>query len=443
MTARSVAFRQKFVRQPFVFQKAGYKLPPEGSTTNVLLVRTEALVLSAALSLLFVFAYGACNALAASRANVGTAFFSWELRIPFVPALILPYMSIDLFFVASFVLCSDRIELRTYARRIATAILIAGASFLIFPLTTGYPRPEVNGWARHLFEFLWSFDKPHNLVPSLHIALASLLWPLYARHTRGLARWLVHGWFVLMVASPLFTWQHHVLDVATGALLGQVCVFAFPEKRERALVRSAVTNFRIARLYAAGSMLFASLAFVLGYSVAFWFWLFLWPSVSLALIASAYVRGDSSVFRKRDGRLPMSTRVVLGPYLFGATISRLIYRRQKREPWIEAAPRVYRGRLLTRREAQAIRAMGITGVLDMTAEYSETRSFQGIEYLNVPVLDLTKPSRGQLDLAVVFITKHAGRGGVYVHCALGVSRSVAAVEAYFALQQTEPRRRLR
>src|SRR5205807_8968808 len=157
----------------------------------------------AALSLLFMFVYGACNALAAARDDVGTAFFAWELRIPFVPEMILPYMSIDLFFVASFVLCADRIELRTHARRIAAAILIAGGAFLLFPLATGYPGPWVSGWSGRLFEFLWSFDEPHNLAPSLHVALASLLWPVYARHTRGLARWLVHGWFALMIASPL------------------------------------------------------------------------------------------------------------------------------------------------------------------------------------------------------------------------------------------------
>jgi protein-tyrosine phosphatase len=167
------------------------------------------------------------------------------------------------------------------------------------------------------------------------------------------------------------------------------------------------------------------LALVIGH----WWWLLLWPAVSLALIATAYVRGSSSIFRKKDGRLPISTRVVLGPYLFGAKLSRLIYRRNRR-PWVESAPGVYCGRLLTKREAVAMRAMGITGVLDLTAEHSETRAFQGTEYLNVPVLDLTTPSRDQLDAVVAFITKHAGRGGVYVHCALGVSRSVSAVEAY-------------
>jgi protein-tyrosine phosphatase len=79
-------------------------------------------------------------------------------------------------------------------------------------------------------------------------------------------------------------------------------------------------------------------------------------------------------------------------------------------------------------------------LLDMTAEHPETLASLDIEYLNVPVLDLTQPSQPQLDAAVAFITKHARRGGVYVHCALGVSRSVAAVVAYVASLQPEPNR---
>lgn len=435
--------------------EAQSKLPPEGGTTNVLPISflgvlrdsesgrlagsrrpwEEALLLSAALSLLFVFVYGLSNSLAAGRSNVGTCFCEWELHIPFVPALILPYMSIDLFFIASFLLCEDRIELHAHARRIAAAILVAGLAFLMFPLTTGYPRPEVSGWSGSLFQFLWSFDKPHNLVPSLHVALASLLWPVYARHTRARLKWLVHVWFALMIVSPIFTWQHHLLDVWTGAMLGHLCVFAFPERLDRKLVTSGASNFRLARLYAAGSAILVLLAFAIGN----WYWLLLWPAVSLALMTAAYVRGSSSIFRKKDGRLPISTRVVLGPYLLGAKLSRLIYRRNRR-PWVEFAPGVYCGRLLTKREALAMSAMGITGVLDLTAEHSETRAFQGTDYLNVPVLDLTTPSSDQMDAVVAFITKHAGRGGVYVHCALGVSRSAAAVAAYIASQQSEHRR---
>src|SRR6185369_5515050 len=392
----------------------------------------EALSLSAALSLLFVIVYGLSNALATGRPDVGTCFFEWELHIPFLPALILPYMSIDLFFIASFPLCDDKIELHAHARRVAAAILVAGLVFLMFPLTTGYPRPEVSGWSGSLFQLLWSFDRPHNLAPSLHVALASLLWPVYARHTRARFSWLVHVWFALMIVSPIFTWQHHLIDVATGALLGQLCVFAFPERGDRALVRSGASNFRVARLYDAGSAILVLSASGIGH----WWWLLLWPAVSLALIAAAYVLGSSSIFRKKDGRLPISTRVVLGPYLFGAKVSRLIYRRNRR-PWVESAAGVYCGRLLTKREALSISAMGITGVLDLTAEHSETRAFREVDYLNVPVLDLTTPSRDQLDAVVAFITKHAARGGVYVHCALGVSRSSAAVAAYSASLQSE------
>ena len=406
--------------------------------TNARRPWAEAVLSSAALSLLFAFVYGECNALASRRTDLGMCFFAWELRIPFVPALILPYMSIDLFFLASFLLCADRIELRAHTRRIVAAILLAGLAFLVFPLTAGFPRPEVSGWAGSLFGLLWSFDEPHNLDPSLHVALASLLWPVYARHTppntHGWLRWFVHLWFTLIIASPLFTWQHHLLDVVTGAMLGQVCMFVFPGWHEHVLVRSASANFRVARLYAVGSAVLGILAIALGS----WFWLLVWPAASLALIAIAYVRGNSSVFRKSGGSLPISTRVVLGPYLCGAFVWLLIYRRHG-EPFIEAAPGVYCGRLLTKREALSVRSMGVTGVLDLTAEHPETRAFLEIEYLNVPVLDLTSPSREQFDVAVAFIAQHAHRGGVYVHCALGISRSVAAVAVYVASRQTEPR----
>src|SRR5208282_4247001 len=97
-------------------------------------------------SLIFMVVYGGCNWITAHRSDVGTWYYSWERFIPFVPVMIIPYMSIDLFFVAGPFLCRSREELRTLARRIAFAILFAGACFLLLPLKIAVARPQADGW---------------------------------------------------------------------------------------------------------------------------------------------------------------------------------------------------------------------------------------------------------------------------------------------------------
>src|SRR5262245_31673750 len=96
---------------------------------------------SVLLSLLFLVVYGACNWITAQRTDVGTWYFAWERYIPFVPLMIIPYMSIDLFFVAAPFLCSDAQELRTFTRRISWAIVVAGVCFLALPLRFAFERP--------------------------------------------------------------------------------------------------------------------------------------------------------------------------------------------------------------------------------------------------------------------------------------------------------------
>jgi hypothetical protein len=53
----------------------------------------------AALSLLWLVVYGGCSWITANRSDVGIWYYSWESFIPFVPLMIIPYMSINLFFV--------------------------------------------------------------------------------------------------------------------------------------------------------------------------------------------------------------------------------------------------------------------------------------------------------------------------------------------------------
>ena len=187
---------------------------------------------AAVMSAAFLICYGGCIAITAARAPVPTLAFAWEKRIPFVPAMIVPYMSIDLFFLGSFFLCTTRLELSTHVKRLALAIGVATTCFVLFPLQMGSHRPVVEGLWTAWFAQLDRMDRPYNLAPSLHIAQWTILWVVYAHHTRTWLKVLAALWFALIYVSTLLTWQHHVFDVITGQALGLLALYCFRE-RER------------------------------------------------------------------------------------------------------------------------------------------------------------------------------------------------------------------
>jgi hypothetical protein len=79
----------------------------------------------------------------------------------------------------------------------------------LLPLHYGFEQPQMGGTLGYIFGFLHSFDYPYNLAPSLHIALRSLIWVVFIRHTFGLTRWGVRVWLILVGLSTLFVKQHH------------------------------------------------------------------------------------------------------------------------------------------------------------------------------------------------------------------------------------------
>ena len=114
--------------------------------------RLKAFTVSAELSVLFLVVYSGCNWITGQRSHVGSFYFQWEHGIPFVPFMILPYMSIDLFFIAAPFLCRTEEELRIFSRRVIAAILIAGLCFLLFPLRFAFSRPHASGWLGAVFD---------------------------------------------------------------------------------------------------------------------------------------------------------------------------------------------------------------------------------------------------------------------------------------------------
>jgi predicted protein tyrosine phosphatase/membrane-associated phospholipid phosphatase len=377
---------------------------------------------SALLSALFFVVYGGCNWITAHRAHVGTLFFEWERHIPFVPLMIIPYMSIDLFFVAAPFLCRDKRELSTFARRVSFAILVAGICFLLFPLRFAFERPHVSGWLGAIFNTFRNFDQPYNLLPSLHIALRTILACLYARHSRGLLRIASNIWFSLIGFSTVLTYQHHVMDVVGGFVLAGYCFYIF---REIPTAMPVLGNVRVGTYYAAGAIVCVALAALL------WPWgtVLFWPAIALSIVAAGHFGLGPRIFRKSNGQLPLSAKFVLGPVLLGQELSLLYYRRKCRA-WDEVAPGVLIGRKLNEREADEAIRSGVTAVLDLTSEFSEAKPFLAWRYLNIPILDLTAPTQEQLRHMAEFIEKNHENGKVYVHCKIGYSRSGGAVGAY-------------
>src|SRR4029453_8175441 len=236
--------------------------------------RSKALVVSAGLSILFLIVYGGCNWITAHRTNVGTFYFVWERGIPFVPFFILPYMSIDLFFVGAPFLCRTDRELSILAKRITTAIIVAGICFLLFPLGFAFTRPQANGWLGALFDWFRGMDAPYNLLPSLHAAFTLILFDIYFRHTRGFTRVAIMSWFVLIALSPVLTYQHHLIDIVGGFVLAGYCFYLF---RDSTHAQPVVVSRRIGSYYAAGAAVLGLMGGL------FWPWggLFLWPGMLL------------------------------------------------------------------------------------------------------------------------------------------------------------------
>src|SRR5204862_672372 len=117
-----------------------------GSFMPSIPLRAKALAVSIGLSALFLIVYGWCNWITAQRHDVGTLYFDWERFIPFVPVMIVPYLSIDLFFVAAPFFCRNERELAVFWKRIVAAIIVAGLCFLLFPLRFAFVRPHASGW---------------------------------------------------------------------------------------------------------------------------------------------------------------------------------------------------------------------------------------------------------------------------------------------------------
>ena len=376
----------------------------------------------------FYVTYGGANWLASMRTEVGSFVYDWESQIPFLGWTIFPYWSINAFYGLSLFVCSTREELDAHARRLLTAQIVAVVFFIILPLRFTFEKPELpGGIAGFLFEALGAFDKPFNQAPSLHVALLVILWPLYARHVPRWARIPLHLWFALILVSVLTTYQHHFIDIPTGALLGLFCLWLWPDGSTSPFAGASFAPDRrrlvLAFRYAAGAVALAVLAVALGG----WGLLFFWPALSLGLVAANYAFLGADGFQKRpDGSMSLASQLILAPYLLGAFANSRLWTRN--EPDVaEITDGVYIGRMPARL-FQGQPGIAFATVVDLSAELPNLGAIARVYAL--PVLDLTTPSASILHAAAERIERARSDGPVLVCCALGYSRSAAAVACW-------------
>jgi len=350
----------------------------------------------------FFLTYNFANASASHRAHVAVLAFPWERFIPFIGWTILPYWSSDLLYALSLGICRTRDELDRHGRRLVAIQVFSMACFLAFPLRCGFETPPVSGWVGNLFAALRGFDQPFNQAPSLHVALAVILWMRFRAHAGAALRLPLAAYFVLVGASALTTHQHQFIDVPMGAWAGLLVMAAVPERRV------SDPQIPLTLLYLAGAVACTAAAFTLrGFG-----WLLLWPGFALSMVAAAYWTGDSAWFGNRLAGFLML------PYTAAAWINSRLWTRG--EPaknhltdavWIGRAP-------------STLDRDGMNSVVQLAPELP----IRGDAH--VAMLDLLPPTEDQLDAAVRAIKQLAGLRPTLVCCALGYSRSAVASAAW-------------
>jgi len=346
-----------------------------------------------------------------------------DAAIPFLPWMIVPYATSGLLFTLVFFLAPTAEALRVASRRLLACTVAGCLLFAALPARFGTARPvDIAGWPAPLYAWLDLVDRPYNQCPSLHVAYCVIVWLTLRPVCRGAARALLGAWLLLVAASTVFTWQHHLADVAGGLLLGGAAAW---------IVRPGATRRHAVSFYyavMAGMLLLAGAA-------ALRSWIAAYAAASLLLVALAYARSDAGFLRKRAGGHACSAWLLFWPYLAGYRLTWWLVRLRRKRPFVQREPGLWTGRRLT--EAEAARLPPGCHVIDLCIELPEAAPLRHERYLHFPLLDLQAPRPSQLRPALAALARLRDDGhDVYVHCAMGYSRS----QLLYRLHQRRNRR---
>lgn len=166
-----------------------------------------------------------------------------------------------------------------------------------------------------------------------------------------------------------------------------------------------------------------------------------WLFTAIASVTLAYTMNYPALFRKSvTGQIPWWVKLILLPYLVGAQLYNSFVRMHDSVPAIQQiTPNLYLAARLFPSDLEALKAEGVTAILDVTSEFDGfnwSAQQEGLYYLNIPILDHFSPTESQLQHALRWIgAQHKLKQKVVVHCALGRGRSFFMTCAYLLMSE--------
>jgi len=380
------------------------------------------------MGIFFFLLYGSSNQYAGLTSPHPSFWMVWEKQIPFIEAFIVPYMSSDIMFVIAFFMSYTRLELRVLAARILFIILPSCMVFVLFPLQFSFEKPEIQSLTL-LFGILEA-DLPFNQLPSLHVAFAIVLWTSMEKYIKN--RWIkifIALWFWLIALSTVLVYQHHFIDIPTGAMIGLLAVYIIKEEKQSVFTHGFTTprSLKMALYYIVGAVLSMLMAFYLS---SWGSWFFLWIFTSLLLVSIIYAFGLNILLAGKNAKASWWQWVLFAPYFLGNYLSWQYYKRKI--PLMERLKdNVHVGRYPSVKEYKLLEDKGIGIVINLATEQQVQKN--GLSQIRLPFLDQTIQSPESLHEGVEYIETNK-KEGVYVHCTLGLSRSVLLVSAWLLFQ---------
>jgi membrane-associated phospholipid phosphatase len=151
--------------------------------------------------------------------NAMVLAFNWEVAIPRIDVAAMPYLSIIPAFVLPLFLLPAP-EVRGLGKGAAFCAGLAALIFILLPTRSGFAAAADDHGI--FIAMIRLVDVESNLFPSLHVAYGTLIVLACARARSMLVQLALYVWLAAMAGSTVLVHQHHIADIAAGALLGLV-----------------------------------------------------------------------------------------------------------------------------------------------------------------------------------------------------------------------------